>query len=133
MDKLNFLLHNLLERVSGTNCAILLTVDGLKRNWAGVDTDTADSLAATAASLCGLSNRVGLLLSGQNSLRQVIVELSDSILFVTSASTGTVLAVAAHSNVEIGVLSYEINQLCKKVASHFSVQGRATAGNGGPR
>lgn len=126
-DDLNWLLKNLLQQVPRTRNAVLLTVDGLKKSWYGLSEDEADRLAATAGSLCGLANQIGMQLSGQRALRQVIVELDDCYFFVTAASTGSVLAVSADSTVEVSVLSLHMAHLCKQVASHFATQERAAA------
>lgn len=129
MDDLNWMLKNLLDRVPRTQCAVVLTVDGLKKYWAGLGVDEADGLAATASTLCSVSNQVGMQLSGKRSMRQVVVELEDRIFFVTSASTHSVLAVAADGTVEVSVLSLEIERLCKQVAKHFAAAERgSTAG-----
>jgi predicted regulator of Ras-like GTPase activity (Roadblock/LC7/MglB family) len=127
MDDLNWMLQNLLERVPRTQCAVVLTVDGLKKYWAGLSVDEADGLAAIASTLCSTANQVGMQLSGKRSLRQVVVENEDRVFFVTSASKHSVLAVGAESTVEISVLSLEISRLCKQVAGHFAAAERTAA------
>jgi predicted regulator of Ras-like GTPase activity (Roadblock/LC7/MglB family) len=123
MDDLNWMLQNLLERVPRTQCAVVLTVDGLKKYWAGLSVDEADGLAAIASTLCSTANQVGMQLSGKRSLRQVVVENEDRVFFVTSASKHSVLAVGAESS----VLSLEISRLCKQVAGHFAAAERTAA------
>jgi predicted regulator of Ras-like GTPase activity (Roadblock/LC7/MglB family) len=127
MADLNWMLQNLLERVPRTQCAVVLTVDGLKKYWAGVSVDEADGLAATAATLCSAANQIGAQLRGRRSLRQVIAELEDRVFLVTGASVNTVVAVGAAADVEVSVLSLEIDRLCKQVADHFAAAERSTA------
>lgn len=129
-EDLNWLLKQFLERVPRTRCAVVLTVDGLKKYWYGIGDDDADVLAATAGSLCGLANQIGVQLSGERAIRQVNVELSDCFFFVTAASSGSVLAVAAESTVEVNVLSLQMELLCKQVASHFVTRERSAVAPG---
>jgi predicted regulator of Ras-like GTPase activity (Roadblock/LC7/MglB family) len=123
------LLKRLTDTVPDTRSAVLLSTDGLAKSWHGLETDGADQLAAMASSLCSLAQQVGTRFGGASGVRQVVAELGDIILFVTAASTGTVLAVLAGKDVDAGVLSYEMARLSTQLPSHLATPIRHAATN----
>lgn len=130
-SNLTWLLRNLIELVPHTRSAVLLSSDGLVKYAVGLTTDDADTLAAHASGLCSLSRGVGSRFGASNGngsgLRQVVAELDDVLLFVTSAGMGTVLAVLAGRDADVGVLGYEMGQLVKRVPAHLATPARHAA------
>ena len=129
---LTWLLSNLVHTVPHTRSALLLSSDGLAKYFHGLDHDDADKLAALASSLCSISRSVGGKFGSGHGVRQVVAELEDVMLFVTAAGRGTVLAVLAGSEADVGVLGYEMGQLVKRVPSFLATPERHSAQSATP-
>jgi predicted regulator of Ras-like GTPase activity (Roadblock/LC7/MglB family) len=122
---LSWLLSNLVERVPHTRSVVLLSADGLKRAVSGLDDESAEQLSAIASGLFSLARGAGLKFGGSEVVRQVIVELDDTLLFVASAGSGSVLAVMAGREADAGVLGYEMSQLIKSVRPFLTTPTRS--------
>ncbi|MGH3168118.1 MAG: roadblock/LC7 domain-containing protein [Trebonia sp.] len=112
-DDINWLLRGLLERVPRTRSAVLVSSDGLMTAAEGLDRDGADHMAAIAAALFSIARNAGGRFGSTGGVRQVIAELDDILLFVSSAGAGSVLVVLADREADAGVLGYEMGQLVK--------------------
>ncbi|GAA2342385.1 roadblock/LC7 domain-containing protein [Saccharopolyspora halophila] len=121
---LSWLLADLLRRVPHTRCALLASTDGIKRYHRGLDNDEADALAAWAAAQCSLARNGGQRFGNSSSVRQVVVEFDDLVVFVSAAGTGAVLVVLASPDADAAVLGYEIAQLVKRVPAHLTTPMR---------
>ncbi|TQN33385.1 putative regulator of Ras-like GTPase activity (Roadblock/LC7/MglB family) [Haloactinospora alba] len=125
-----WLLSNLVERVPHTKSVVLLSSDGLTKAAYGLDTDSAEQLSAIASGLFSLARGTGAKFAGSDLVRQVVVELDDSLLFVSSAGFGSVLAVMADRSADAGVLGYEMSQLIKSVRPFLATPARAASHSG---
>ncbi len=125
---LDWLLQNLLDKVPGTRHALLLSSDGLKKAMVGLSDDEADHLSAMASGLASLGRGVGRQFGGGGEVRQVVVELTTALLFVTSAGSGAVLAVLAGPQTDAGTLGYEMGMLVKSVRPFLATPARRPAG-----
>ncbi|GAB3711922.1 roadblock/LC7 domain-containing protein [Nocardiopsis oceani] len=123
---LSWLLSNLVERVPHTRSVVLLSSDGLKRAVSGLDVESAEQLAAIASGLFSLARGTGLKFGRSEVVRQVVVELDDTLLFVSSAGSGSVLAVLAGREADVGVLGYEMSQLINSVRPFLATPTRST-------
>ena len=123
-----WLLSGLAERVPDTRSALLLSSDGLRKAAHGLDDAGADHLAAVASGLFSLARSAGARFGGTDAVRQVVAELEDSLLFVTAAGSGAVLAVIAGKEADPGVLGYEMAQLVKSVKPYLATPTRQAAG-----
>jgi predicted regulator of Ras-like GTPase activity (Roadblock/LC7/MglB family) len=123
-----WLLSGLVDRVPDTRSALLLSSDGLRKAAHGLDDDGADHLAAIASGLFSLARSAGTRFGGTDVVRQVVAELEDSLLFVSAAGSGAVLAVIAGKDADPGVLGYEMAQLVKSVRPYLSTPTRQQAG-----
>jgi predicted regulator of Ras-like GTPase activity (Roadblock/LC7/MglB family) len=121
---LAWLLSGLVQRVPHTRSAALLSSDGLVKAFHGLDLDSADQLAAVASGLFSLGRSVGAHFGGGEGVRQVVVELDATLLFVSTAGSGTVLAVLAAREADAGVLGYEMGQLVKSVRPYLITPAR---------
>lgn len=132
MDDLNFLLDDLIKTVPHTQCAVFLSVDGIKTHWSGVGADEADVLAAMSSGMISLAHQVGAKFGGNQDggVRQVIAELGGLYLFVTAAAGGTVLAVLAGREVNTGAISFEMTKLCKRVPTRIATPARKNTATG---
>jgi uncharacterized protein len=134
MADMTLLLSRLIETVPGARSAVLLSVDGLPKYWAGLDDTQKDTLAALASSMCSLAHQVGSRFGDGSGggFRQVVTELSDIMLFVAAAAAGSALAVLAGREVDPRIMGYEIERLVKQVPAHLATPSRLphmSAGN----
>lgn len=121
---LDWLLSSLVQRVPHTRSALLLSSDGLKKAYHGLDQDLADHLAAVASGLFSLARSAGTRFGNSSTVRQVVAELDDTLLFVSTAGSGAVLAVVAERDADVGVLGFEMSQLVKSVRPYLATPAR---------
>ncbi|GEB47612.1 roadblock/LC7 domain-containing protein [Streptomyces cacaoi] len=128
---LSWLLTNLVQRVPHADSAILLSSDGLVKAVHGLEPDTADHMAALASGLYSLARSAGVRLGDGGQVRQVVVELDTSLLFVSTACQGACLAVLAGREADAAVLGYEMTMLVKSVKPYLGTPPRRPAGHRG--
>jgi predicted regulator of Ras-like GTPase activity (Roadblock/LC7/MglB family) len=121
---LSWLLRGLVERVPDTRSALLLSGDGLVKAAHGVDKDAADHLAALSSGLYALARSAGKRFDGGGDVRQIVVELTSSLLFVSAAGHGAHLAVLAGREADASVLGYEMATMVKSVRLHLGIPTR---------
>ncbi|MFF2203960.1 roadblock/LC7 domain-containing protein [Streptomyces sp. NPDC058145] len=127
-EDLSWLLAGLVSRVPHTRSALLLSSDGLVKAAEGLDNDAADQLAALASGLYSLARSAGRHFDDGGDVRQIVTELSSSLLFVSSAGHGAVLAVLAGREADAGVLGYEMGMMVKSVRPHLATPPRHPVG-----
>ncbi|MFE5945394.1 roadblock/LC7 domain-containing protein [Streptomyces sp. NPDC056480] len=125
---LDWLLSGLVQRVPYTRNAVLLSSDGLVKSVHGLDPDAADHMAALASGLYSLGRSAGARFGDGGEVRQVVVELDSTLLFVTTAGSGTCLAVLAGREADAAVLGYEMAMLVKSVRPYLVTPARQAAG-----
>lgn len=124
---LSWLLRGLVERVPHTRSALLLSSDGLVKAVDGLEQDEAEHLAALASGLYSLARSAGKRFDSGGDVRQIVTELSNSVLFVAAAGHGAHLAVLAGRDADASVLAYEMAMLIKSVRSHLATPARQPA------
>ncbi|HEY7488585.1 MAG TPA: roadblock/LC7 domain-containing protein [Streptosporangiaceae bacterium] len=122
-----WLLRNLAQRVPHTRSVVLLSSDGLPKACHGLDPDGADQLAAMAAPIWSLARTAAQKFDDSDVVRQVVAELNEATLFVSSAGFGSVLAVLADRSADPSVLGYEMAQLIKSVRPFLATPARPVA------
>jgi predicted regulator of Ras-like GTPase activity (Roadblock/LC7/MglB family) len=126
--ELDWLLDDLVSRVAQIDKAVILSRDGLvlgsSRSLARED---AEHLAAVAAGFQSLARGAGRHFGG-GQVRQVIVEMDSSFLFVTAAGDGSCLAVLSPAAADAGLIAYEMAVLVKRVGQHLSISPRPVIG-----
>jgi predicted regulator of Ras-like GTPase activity (Roadblock/LC7/MglB family) len=127
---LAWLLRNLLDRVPHSRSAVLLSADGLTTAVHGMSQDDADTLAAISSGLFSIARSAAVKFGTSDGVRQVVAELDDTLLFVSSAGFGSVLAVLADREADAGVLGYEMFQLVKSVRPFLGTPLRSSPGGG---
>jgi len=128
--ELNWLLDDLVSRVAQVDKAVILSRDGLPLGAsAGLAREDAEHLAATAAGFQSLARGIGQKFGG-GSIRQTIVEMEHSFLFVTAAGEGSCLAVLSPASADAGLIAYEMALLVKRVGMHLSVSSRPVPAGG---
>ncbi|MDJ1131108.1 roadblock/LC7 domain-containing protein [Streptomyces iconiensis] len=126
---LSWLLTGLVQRVPHANSALLLSADGLVKAVHGLEPDTADHMAALASGLYSLARSAGVRLGEGGEVRQVVVELDVSLLFVSTAGQGACLAVLAGREADAAVLGYEMAMLVKSVRPYLATPARQPTGH----
>ncbi|MGH3279402.1 MAG: roadblock/LC7 domain-containing protein [Trebonia sp.] len=125
---LGWLLRGLVEHVPHTRSAVLLSADGLAIAAHGLGVDPADQLSAIASGLFSLARTAAVRFGGSDGVRQVVAELDDTLMFVSSAGYGSVLTVLADRDTDAGVLGYEMSQLVKSVRPFLATPSRQSGG-----
>ncbi|MCH7230605.1 roadblock/LC7 domain-containing protein [Glycomyces sp. L485] len=128
---LGWLLAGLIKRVPNTRSALLLSSDGIKKAFHGLTTDQADQLSAIASGMFSLARSAGAQFGSAGGVRQVVAELDDTLLFVSTAGSGAVLAVMAGRDADAGVLGYEMSILVKSVRPYLETPVRRPAATSG--
>ncbi len=128
---LSWLLDDLVARVSQIDKALILSRDGLAIGSSkGFAREDAEHLSAVAAGFQSLARGAGEQFGG-GAVRQTIVEMENSFLFVTAAGEGSCLAVLSPATADVGLIAYEMAVLVKRVGPHLSVHPRPSqAGDG---
>ncbi|MFI6094705.1 roadblock/LC7 domain-containing protein [Lentzea sp. NPDC051213] len=127
-NELNWLLDDLVGRVTGARHAVVLSADGLLlARSSELSKDDSDHLSAMASAFQSLARGTGRHFGG-GQVRQTIVEMEHAHLFVTAAGQGACLAVVGEEEADLGVIAYEMNMLVKRVGAYLSSAPRvATA------
>jgi predicted regulator of Ras-like GTPase activity (Roadblock/LC7/MglB family) len=122
--QLDWLLDDLVKRVTHIDKAVILSRDGLAIGAsASLSREDSEYLSAVAAGFQSLARGAGHHFGG-GAVRQTIVEMDSAFLFVTAAGEGSCLAVLAASDVDAGLVAYEMTVLVKRVGEHLSVNPR---------
>ena len=122
--QLDWLLDDLVSRVTQIDQAVILSRDGLAIGASGgLSREDADYLAAVAAGFQSLARGAGQHFGG-GAVRQTVVEMDAAFLFVTAAGEGSCLAVLAGADVDAGLVAYEMTVLVKRVGEHLGVNPR---------
>jgi len=129
---LSWLLDDLVTRVAEISMAVILTRDGLAAGAStGLSREDAEHLAAMAAGIQSLARGAGRHFGGGR-VRQTIVEMENSFLFVTAAGEGSCLAALTTANADVGLVAFEMAVLVKRVGPHLLVDPRpGSAGSAG--
>ncbi|MFE9653243.1 roadblock/LC7 domain-containing protein [Micromonospora sp. NPDC006431] len=123
---LAWLLDDLVGRVKQTQHAVVLSVDGLlMASSAGLSRDDAEQLAAIASGIQSLAKGAGRRFSG-GPVRQTVIEMQSSFLFVTAAGHGACLAVLAAEDADVGLVAYEMAMIVQRAGKFLAAPARAT-------
>jgi predicted regulator of Ras-like GTPase activity (Roadblock/LC7/MglB family) len=124
VQALDWLLDDMVARVSQISKAVILSVDGLAiGSSGGMRREDAEHLAAVASGFQSLAKGFGQHF-GCGSPRQTIIEMDSAFLFVTAAGQGSCLAVLAAPDCDAGLVAYEMAVLVKRVGQHLAVPSR---------
>ncbi len=121
---LDWLLDGLVDQVAGTRHAIVLSDDGLVISRSKtIERSDAERLAAIATGQQSLARGVGQLFSG-GPVQQVIIEMAELWLFITTAGRGTHLAVVASQEVDAELMSVAMHTLVQQVGQKLGTDTR---------
>ncbi|RMI28874.1 roadblock/LC7 domain-containing protein [Nocardia stercoris] len=121
---LDWLLDNLIDRVSGAESAVVLSADGLPVAGSNrLTREQIEHLAAIASALHSLGRGTGTHF-GKGALRQTVIELDGGYLVVSEAGDGACLALLAASDADLGLIGYEMTVLVGQVHEHLAATPR---------
>jgi hypothetical protein len=126
--RLDWLLVDFRNNTPGVRNAVVVSGDGLcVATTQGMGQTLGDQLSAAASGLISLARGAARLLDG-GAVAQLILEMADGYLFVTSISTGATLAVHADRRCDIGMVGYEMTMLATRVGHALTPSARAEEG-----
>src|SRR3954452_11825871 len=121
---LDWLLDDLVKRLSGAEKAVVLSADGLLLGRsASLDRESAEHLSAMASAFRSLARGVGTQFD-KGLVQQTVVELEYGYLVVTEAGEGACLALIASANADLGMIAYEMNVIVQQVGESLVVTPR---------
>lgn len=125
---LDWLLDSLINRVPGSERAVVLSADGLAvARSSGLSREDAEHLAAIASAMHSLARGVGSRFD-KGQLRQTVIELAGGYLVVTEAGQGACLAVLTKIDADLGLVAYEMNVIVGQVRDQLSAMPRTVPG-----
>lgn len=117
---LDWLLDDLVKRLSGAENAVVLSADGLAVGRSSdLDRAGAEHLSAMASGFRTLARSVGSQFD-KGAVHQTVVELEGGYLVVTEAAEGACLALLAGINADLGMVAYEMNVIVQQVGPNLS-------------
>ncbi|MDH3706957.1 MAG: roadblock/LC7 domain-containing protein [Acidimicrobiia bacterium] len=129
--RLNGLVENYASTVAGVEHALVFSTDGLPiARSARLGTDDADRLATVAAATIGLAEGATQG-SGVGAVREVMMVMEQSYLFVTRVGSGAALAVLTSASADVDLIGYEMGLLVERsgavltpeLRQHLAAQG----------
>lgn len=121
---LDWLLQELVAKLSGARHAVVLSNDGLLMGRSNsLPRDDAEQFSAVASAFQSLARSTGRQFDG-GQVRQTVVEMDRACLFVTAAGNGACLALLAESNANFGMIAFEMTQTVKRVGTWLSAAPR---------
>jgi predicted regulator of Ras-like GTPase activity (Roadblock/LC7/MglB family) len=119
-NNVNWLMVNFVERTPGVEQAVAVSSDGLLLAMsATVERQGADRLAAIITGMRALSHgAAGELHRGP--VVQVLIEMVNAYLFVSTISGGSTLGVVTAKNCDLGLIGYEIALLVDRVGAQLT-------------
>ncbi|HWK92419.1 MAG TPA: roadblock/LC7 domain-containing protein [Luteimicrobium sp.] len=117
-----WLLDNFVRTVPGSRHTLVVSADGLLMAMSEkLDRTSGDQLAAIVSGMSSLTRGAARQLGGGN-VRQAIIEMDNGFLFLMNISNGSVLAVVAESNCDVGLIGYEMAMLVSRTEATLTPQ-----------
>ncbi|PJI86733.1 roadblock/LC7 domain-containing protein [Luteimicrobium subarcticum] len=117
-----WLLDNFVRTVPGSRHTLVVSADGLLMAMSDrLDRTSGDQLAAIVSGMSSLTRGAARQLGGGN-VRQAIIEMDNGFLFLMNISNGSVLAVVAESNCDVGLIGYEMAMLVSRTEATLTPQ-----------
>jgi predicted regulator of Ras-like GTPase activity (Roadblock/LC7/MglB family) len=124
---MDWVLDDLVRRVSGISQAVVLSRDGLTLGASrGLSREDAEHMAAVAAGMQSLARVAAVRFHGGEA-RQAIIHMDTALLFVMAAGKGSCLAALCPADADHGLVVYEMAMLVKRLGQYLSANPRAGA------
>lgn len=119
-NNINWLMANFVRATAGVNQAMAVSSDGLLIALSSnLDRAAADKLAAVVTGLRALAHGAASELRSGN-VMQVLVEMANGYLFVSTISGGSTLGVVTSKDCDLGLVGFEITLLVERVGSQLT-------------
>ncbi len=116
----NWLLSSFAENTTGVEQAICVSADGLLMAMSTqLDRADADKLAAIVSGIRSLADGASRVMS-RGGVSQVIVEMQQGYLFVSSIGHGSSLGVLAARGVDLGLVGYAMTLFVQRVGAQLT-------------
>ena len=116
----NWLMASFVERTPGVDQAVAVSSDGLLLEMSTtVDRPAADRMAAIITGMRALSQGAASELH-RGPVVQILIEMADAYLFVSSISGGSTLGVVANKDCDLGLVGYEITMLVNRMGAQLT-------------
>jgi predicted regulator of Ras-like GTPase activity (Roadblock/LC7/MglB family) len=124
VGELDWLLDELVQRLGGSERAVLLSADGLLIGRSGnLSVADGEHLSALCSGFQSLAKGTGRHFGG-GQVRQTVVEMDNAFLVVTAAGQGACLALLAEAEADMGMAAYQMNLMVKRVGAAMRSQPR---------
>jgi predicted regulator of Ras-like GTPase activity (Roadblock/LC7/MglB family) len=118
--ELDWLIDDLTDRLAGVRHVVVHSTDGLLMcRSTGMSREDGEHFAAISSALYGLACSAGTRFQG-GGVQQVVIDLEQAVLFVTAAGSNACLAVQAESDIDLGMVAYEMNLTVRRVGTLLS-------------
>ena len=122
---LSWLVSGFTQRVPGVAHAVVVSSDGLLVAVSDhLPRDHADKLAAVTSGLFSITSGAAQMFDG-DVVKQTVVEMGRGFFLVMSIRDGSILAVLAAGDADIGVVGYEMARLVKQAGEKLTPALRA--------
>lgn len=119
-NNVNWLLASFVERTPGVDQAVAVSSDGLLLAMSTtIDRSGADRMAAIITGMRSLSHGAASELH-RGPVVQILVEMVEAFLFVSSISGGSTLGVVTSKDCDLGLVGYEITMLVNRVGAQLT-------------
>jgi predicted regulator of Ras-like GTPase activity (Roadblock/LC7/MglB family) len=116
----NWLMASFVERTPGVDQAVAVSSDGLLLAMSTtVDRPAADRMAAIITGMRALSQGAASELH-RGPVVQILIEMAEAYLFVSSISGGSTLGVVASKDCDLGLVGYEITMLVNRMGAQLT-------------
>ncbi|MEV6318988.1 roadblock/LC7 domain-containing protein [Streptomyces sp. NPDC051776] len=123
-NQLDDLLTGLVQVVADVRHAVIVAQDGLVISRStSFSRAAAERLAAAVSGVMSLSRGISDDTKGGRVL-QTLIEMQNGFLMLSSASSGSHLAVLTIREADIGIVAFEMNMLVKKLGALLTTQPR---------
>jgi predicted regulator of Ras-like GTPase activity (Roadblock/LC7/MglB family) len=130
---LSWLVTNFVSRVPKVAHGVVVSSDGLPLAFSdGFPAERADQLSAIASGLTSLTQGAAQIFDA-GGVSQTVVEMERGLLFVMSIRNGSVFAVLAAPDCDLGLVAYEMSLLVERVGRVLTPALRTELGAGPPR
>ena len=130
---LSWLINAFTERVPGIAHAVVVSSDGLLVAVSDhLPRDHADKLAAVTSGLVSITFGAAQMFDG-DIVKQTVVEMGRGFFLVMGIRDGSILAVLAAGDADIGVVGYEMARLAKQAGEKLTPALRAELQQALPR
>jgi len=122
---LNWLIKGFTDRVVGISHAVVVSSDGmLVAASEELARDRAEQLAAVTSGLVAVTLGAARILAGDE-VRQTVVEMGRGYFLVMTISDGSILAVLASREADIGAVGYEMARLVRQAGEELTPATRS--------